>query len=287
MSRGLLVLAAAAMLSCGAVFGADAEGSFDSTLNVTGPVDLDVQTGSGRIEVHAGGSSAVVIHGTIRVREGFFGSMGGREKVHAIETHPPIQQNGNVIRIGQLEDPELRRGVSIEYALTVPAVTRLRCNTGSGSVTLDGLHGPVNAETGSGSVTISKIGDEVRAHTGSGRIELDSIQGSVDAHTGSGEIRGSRITGRIVADTGSGTVNVEQTGSGDIKAHTGSGGVTVRTATDTGFELRAHTGSGSIICDRPMTVHGTIGKHELMAKVGGGGSAIVDVSTGSGSIRIQ
>jgi len=287
MSRGLLVLAAAATLSCGAMFGADAEGSFDRTLNVTGPVDLDVQTGSGRIEARASGSSSVVIHAHIRVREGFFGSMGAGERVRAIETNPPIQQNGNAIRIGHIDDPELRRGVSIEYVLTVPATTRLRSNTGSGSVVVDGLHGPVNAETGSGSVTISKIGDEVRAHTGSGRIELDAIQGSVDAHTGSGEIRGSRITGRIVADTGSGTVNVEQTGSGDIKAHTGSGGVTVRTATDAGFELRAHTGSGNITVDRPMTVRGTMGKHELMAKVGGGGSAIVDVSTGSGSIRIQ
>ncbi|HVP49035.1 MAG TPA: DUF4097 family beta strand repeat-containing protein [Bryobacteraceae bacterium] len=281
-----LILAMAATLSGGLLFGADAEGSFDRTLNVSGPVDLDVQTGSGRIQVHAGGSSAVVIHGSIRVRE-HFGSMGAGERVRAIETHPPIQQNGNVIRIGHVDDPELRRGVSIEYELTVPATTKLRANTGSGSVIVDAVHGPVNAETGSGSVTISKIDDEVRAHTGSGRIELDSIKGSADAHTGSGSIRGSRITGRIVADTGSGSVNVEQTGSGDIRAHTGSGGVTVHTPTAAGFELRAHTGSGSITVDRPMTVRGTIGKHELMAKVGGGGSAIVDLSTGSGSIRVQ
>jgi hypothetical protein len=285
--RTWLIPALAVALSGGLLFGADAEGSFDRTLNVNGPVDLDVQTGSGRIQVHAGGSSAVVIHGSIRVRERSFGSTGAGERVRAIETHPPIQQNGNVIRIGHMDDPELRRGVSIEYELTVPATTKLRANTGSGSVIVDAVRGPVNAETGSGSVTISKIDDEVRAHTGSGRIELDSIKGGVDAHTGSGSIRGSRITGRIVADTGSGSVNVEQTGSGDIRAHTGSGGVTVHTPTEAGFELRAHTGSGSITVDRPMTVRGTIGKHELMAKVGGGGSAMVDVSTGSGSIRIQ
>jgi DUF4097 and DUF4098 domain-containing protein YvlB len=118
-------------------------------------------------------------------------------------------------------------------------------------------------------------------------MELDSIHGNVDAHTGSGSIQGSDIAGKIVAQTGSGGVHVEQTGSGDIHAHTGSGGVTVRTSTQTGFELRAHTGSGSITVERPMTIHGTIGKHDVMAKVGGGGSSIVDVSTGSGSIKIQ
>jgi DUF4097 and DUF4098 domain-containing protein YvlB len=117
-------------------------------------------------------------------------------------------------------------------------------------------------------------------------MELESIHGNLDAHTGSGSIRAAGVAGRIVADTGSGGVQVEQTASGDIRAHTGSGGVTVH-APQAGFELRAHTGSGSITVDRPMTVQGTISKHELMAKVGGGGSAIVDVSTGSGSIRIQ
>jgi DUF4097 and DUF4098 domain-containing protein YvlB len=269
------------------MFGADAEGSFERTLNVTGPVDLDVQTGSGRIEVRAGGASAVVIRASIRVREGFFGSQSAAQRVHAIESHPPIQQNGNVIRIGRMEDPELRRNVSIAYELTVPAETKLRSNTGSGHVIVEGVRGPVSAETGSGSVTISKIKDEVRAHTGSGRMELDDIDSSVDAHTGSGSIRASGIRGRIVADTGSGGVHVEQTGSGDIRAHTGSGGVTVHTPAKGGFDLRAHTGSGSITVDRPMTVQGTITKHELMAKVGGGGSAIVDVRTGSGSIRIQ
>jgi putative adhesin len=286
MRNVCLVLAIAAALAGAPLVAADGEGYFDRSLSVTGPVDLDVQTGSGRIEVHSGSSSAVVIHATIRASEHFLGLSSARERIHAIESHPPIVQSGNSIRIGHLDDPELRRGISIEYELTVPAETKLRSNTGSGSLVVDGIHGPVNAETGSGSVTISKVGDEVRARTGSGRMELESIRGNVDAHTGSGSIRASGISGRIAADTGSGGVQVEQISSGDIRAHTGSGGVTVHTPRE-GFELRAHTGSGSITVDRPMTVQGTISKHELMAKVGGGGSAIVDVSTGSGSIRIQ
>ena len=268
------------------VFAAYAEGSFERTLQVTGPVDLDLQTGSGQLEVRAGAASTVSIRGVIRVREHFLDS-GGEQKVRALESHPPIQQNGNVIRIGHIEDPELQRGVSISYTLVVPAETKLRSSTGSGHVIIDGLRGPVNASTGSGGMTISNIGDEVRVHTGSGRIELGSIHGGVDAHTGSGSIRGSGIAGRIVAEAGSGTVHMEQTGSGDIRAHTGSGGVTIRTPAQSGFDLRAHTGSGQITVDRPMTLRGTISRHDLTAKVGGGGSALVDISTGSGSIQIQ
>jgi DUF4097 and DUF4098 domain-containing protein YvlB len=90
-----------------------------------------------------------------------------------------------------------------------------------------------------------------------------------------------------VTSTGSGGVELEQTVAGDIRAHTGSGGVKIATPAKTGFDLRAHTGSGQITVDRPMTIRGTIGHHDLQAKVGGGGSAIVDVNTGSGSIHIQ
>lgn len=285
--NSVLLLTVITVVACGASFGADAEGSFERTLKATGPVDLDIQTGSGHIEVRSGGTSSVVIRGTIRVREGIFGSGSAGQRVRAIESHPPIQQNGNMIRVGEMEDPELRRGVSIAYEVTVPAETRLRAHTGSGHVTVDGIHGPVNAETGSGPVSVARISDEVRAHTGSGRMELDAIQGSVDAHTGSGGIRGSRIAGRIVASTGSGAVDLEQTDAGDIRARTGSGGVKISTPAKAGFDLRAHTGSGQITVDRPMSVHGTIGRHDLQAKVSGGGSAIVDVSTGSGSVHIQ
>ena len=90
-----------------------------------------------------------------------------------------------------------------------------------------------------------------------------------------------------MADTGSGSVELEQTNAASIEAHTGSGGVTIRVPSQAAFDLRAHTGSGSITVDHPMTVSGTIGHHDLQAKVRGGGSTLVDVRTGSGSIRIE
>ena len=180
----------------------DAEGSFERALTVSGPVDLDVQTGAGRLDVRASGSGRVSIHGVIRARE-HFGGQSAQDKVRALESNPPIEQNGNVVRIGQIHDPDLRRNISISYEVLVPADTKLHSSTGSGTVVVEGLRGPVRADTGSGTVTVSRIEDEVRLHTGSGRIELDSIQGNVDAHTGSGPIHGTGIKGKIVADTGS------------------------------------------------------------------------------------
>ena len=59
-----------------AVAGA-AEGHFARSLQVSGPVDLEVQTGSGTVDVRTGDSSTVRITGTIRSSNGWFDSSDG------------------------------------------------------------------------------------------------------------------------------------------------------------------------------------------------------------------
>ena len=271
---GLLLPAAAAQR----------EGSFERTLTVNGAVDLNVETASGRIEVRTGDTSTVRIHGVIRANSDFF---NGREtRIHEIETNPPISQSGNSIHISVPQDEWLRRHVSISYELVVPRATKLRAHTGSGSESVEGIHGPAELQTGSGSVTVARVDDEVRIQTGSGRIQLDAVNGKVDAHTGSGSIAGSGIRGPINAHTGSGSLRLEQTAAGPLEAHTGSGGVNVRLPADAAFDLYAHTGSGHVTVDHPITMQGSVGGHEIQGKVKGGG-ALVDVRTGSGSVRIE
>ena len=264
--------------------GADQEGSFDRTLDVTGAVDLDIQNSSGRIAVRPGDASSVRIHAVIRVHDDFL--HGDEARIREIEAKPPIQQTGNSIRITPPPDDWVRRHVSISYDLTVPAQSRLRARTGSGSESVEGIHGPVDLDTGSGSVTVARVDEEVRIRTGSGRIELDTLKGKVDAHTGSGSIQGSAITGPISAHTGSGSVRLEQTAAGPLEAHTGSGGVNVRLPSDAAFDLYAHTGSGHVYVDHPITVRGSVGGREVQGKVKGGGP-LVDVRTGSGSVRVE
>ena len=78
-----------------------------------------------------------------------------KDKVGKIEANPPIEQQGNTIHIGEIRDEELRRNVSISYEISTPADTQLKSSTGSGSETLEGVKGPVEASTGSGSIHIT------------------------------------------------------------------------------------------------------------------------------------
>ena len=300
---------------------ASAEGSFQKTLQVNGTANIDLLTGSGRVQVRAGNSGQVLITGHVKATNWFGGD--AEHRVQAIVNQPPIQQNGNEIRIGHLSDSELLHNISISYELVVPAETHLRSHTGSGHQDIQGLNDELEVETGSGDLKVADIGAAVRADAGSGDIEIDQVKGSVRAKTGSGSIHAMQIAGSFEGSTGSGHIVLEQTaagevraetgsggmelrgvqgtleasaGSGDIRAEgnptgswtlrTGSGGVHLKLASDTGFDLNARTSSGSISVSQPVTVQGTINRKELRGKVHGGGVP-VDVETGSGNIEIQ
>ncbi len=297
------------------------EGSFERTLNVSGQVDLDVATGSGNISVRSGSASTVRVRGLIRARTGFGPS--AEEKVRYLETHPPIEQTGNVIRIGRIDNSEYSRNVSIDYELDVPADTRLKAKSGSGNVTAGGLSGTLEMNSGSGNVRASNVGGEVRLQTGSGNVDVDSARGGLQAGTGSGHIRAQGVGGNLRAHSGSGDLQVElsaagdvdlETGSGNIDAlgirgslraetgsgridvagdptggwsvHAGSGNLTIHLKSDAAFDLYAHTSSGHVKLDHPVTVTGTISPKELRGKVRGGGP-LIEAKTGSGDIRVE
>src|SRR2546421_890102 len=200
-----------------------AEGSFQRTLQVTGPVNLDVSTGSGSIQIRTGAANQVEVTGHIKTRDWLGGN--SEEKVKQIQANPPIQQSGNIIRIGHIDDSELRRNISISYELVVPGETQLHSQTGSGNQTVEGIRKSIEVGTGSGGLRITDIGDTVRADTGSGDVEIDRVKGNVRARTGSGSIHATGIAGGFEANTGSGRITLEQTSPGAVRADTGSGGM--------------------------------------------------------------
>lgn len=321
VSRSPVALAAVFITSFALSAFGSASGDFDRSLKVSGTVNLQVETGSGSIQVRRGGSDQVRVIGRIRANEWFGGN--AEERVKRIENSPPIQQSGNDIRVGHIDDPELKHNISISYELTVPENTQLHSSSGSGSQEISDISGPVEANTGSGGLKLLSIGSGVRAHTGSGSIEINGANGTVYARAGSGSIHAMNVAGGFDGETGSGHLTLEQSapgsvraetgsggldlhhirgslqaqaGSGNISAegeatggwvlHTGSGSVQLRLPQNASFDLDAHTGSGSINLSHPVTVQGSVGRKEVRGKVGGGGVP-VEVQTGSGSILIE
>lgn len=277
------------------------EGHFDRTLQVSGAVSLDVVTGSGDIVVKTGGSSQVVVHGHVTSSNWF----GSDSAVRQAESNPPIQQNGNSIRLGYNLPDDVKRRVAISYEITVPADTNLQAHTGSGNVDVTGLRSDVQAQTGSGDVRVRDIGRGVRAQTGSGNITAQDASapfyaqtgsgdieatltgsGDVDAHTGSGNLKLHGIRGGARAQTGSGDIEADGRVGGPWRLHTGSGNVRMAVGSGAGFNLDVHTSSGSIHSDLPITMQGSMNRNTLRGTVKGGGP-VVEVSTSSGDVDIR
>ena len=176
------------------------QGTFDRTLQVTGPVDLEVLTHSGDVRVRAGSSGTVQIHAKIFVGDHWL--MGGREgDVRAIAQNPPIRQEGNSIHIDYVE----AHNISVDYEITVPADTTVRSHSGSGDQTIEGTRGNVDVQTGSGDVRLASVTGEIRLQTGSGNVRAHEVSGAVKGGTGSGD------------------VEIEETGQGEYRHAYGLG----------------------------------------------------------------
>jgi hypothetical protein len=299
-AAGILV----AMSMCLPAVALAAERSFDRTLTVNGPVTLHVSTGAGYIHVSPGSDSQVHIVGHVKSSGNSWFGGSSDDAVSRVASNPPINQAGNIIRVGEGSDDSMRH-VSIDYEITTPANTMLTAESGSGDLQLSNLNGTVQAHTGSGSIRADKLGAGSRLETGSGSIEATNLMGSTTLQTGSGEVRAELgSAGDVVAGTGSGSIKLTnvhgaikaETGSGSLeisgqptspwKLETGSGDVSLQVGASARFTLDAQTGSGSVKTDLPLTMRGSLDKHHVTGTVNGGGPTI-KAETGSGDIRIQ
>jgi len=211
-----------------------AEATFDRELTVSGPVELDVASGSGDIRVRTGAAGSVQIHGRARSHAGSWISLSGEsatELVRRVEQNPPIEQSGDRIRVGPREWTDRWNGVSISYVITVPADARVVARSGSGDLEVGSVAGPVDASTGSGDIRVGRTTDDVKVKTGSGSIEVDA-GASVIARTGSGNVLATSVKGNVEASSGSGDITVTQVAKGHTDLSTGSGDWTVNTLHD-------------------------------------------------------
>jgi hypothetical protein len=304
ISRTAFVVGLVVLLASTVVFASSPQGQFEKTLQVSGPVDLEVLTHSGDVTIRAGSAGSVFIRGKIYVGDRWFGSSRDGD-VHAIEQNPPIRQEGNSIHIDYVN----AHNISVSYEIAVPVDTAIRTHSGSGDQNIEGTHGNVDVETGSGDVRLKSLTGEIHLQTGSGDVKARGISGpirggagsgdieieetsagDIDLHTGSGNISARGIQGAFHGETGSGEVTAEGTQSGAWEIRTGSGNVRVRLPDNAAFDADISTSSGSVTVDAPieMTVQGRLQDlhKSFRGKVHGGGS-LLRVRTGSGDIHIE
>lgn len=187
----------------------------DLTITAPSGTRLDLNTGSGKVEVR--------------------GFEGGAQ-VHT--------GSGSVVAQSLRGDVALHTGSG---SMTVQEVVgRLQVDSGSGSIDVEGMDGELEAHTGSGSIDVRQAAGPARLSTGSGGVDYrGSPQGECRFTTGSGGINlrmPANLDAQIDLHTGSGSVQVAYPVQGlitrsDVQGTIGSGGPTT---------IFAETGSGGI-----------------------------------------
>lgn len=280
--RVLPVCAAVAALLVAAVPAAAAspEATFERTLSVSGSaLQLMVSTGGGNVRLTRGSGNQVHIVG--HVKANLWGSH--EAEVQQIAAHPPIEQTGNIVRIGQQH--QNWQGISISYDIEAPGDAFLDASSGSGEISDDGVGENATLHSGSGNIHATGLGGSFSASTGSGNIFAEQAgHGDVKANTGSGNIELRNVQGGLTARTGSGDIKLGGTPTSLWRVQTGSGNVELWPGS-AGFTLNASTGSGDVRSDHPIS--GNIGNHHHVTGTVNGGGPDVRISTGSGDIRVH
>ena len=310
------IFALAALGGCNA--GAAANGAFDRSFNVSGPIRLELTNASGDVNITGSSDGKVHVHGEVRASG--FGFENPQKRLDDTIANPPVEQRGDTIRVG--EDFSHLRNVSCAYTIQVPHDTEVDANVASGAQNISDLRGPVKVHaasgtirveridrdaelsTASGSVTANDVGNDVQVSSASGNVTVSNVKGDVRVKAISGVIRVFHPGGRVEGNTASGGVEI-QDATNDVTAHaasgrvsvqgnpgaqgywnlkTASGGVQISVPPSANFHLSAEAMSGEIRTDIPIVVEEQ-GKHSLRARMGNGGGR-VEVHTASGEIRV-
>lgn len=315
----LVPMLAAAVFAAGCGSGMAAQGSFERTYDVSGPIRLELANASGSVRITGSTDKKVHIRGEIRAHSFLFNDPD--KQARELSANPPIEQRPDVIRIGK----ELKKfnGASIDYTIEVPHDTEVSTTVASGSQSISDLQGPVKVESASGSIAVNRIersvqvnsasgsitgqdlGDDFRASSASGSVSATNVKGDVRIRAISGSMNVEKPGARVEATTTSGSVDIGGAGndvtassmSGRVSVQgnpsgnsywslkTTSGSVEVAVPPSANFHLSAEAVSGEIRTGIPVVVEDQ-DKHSLRARVGNAGGR-VEIHTVSGGIKVQ
>jgi hypothetical protein len=291
------------------------------TFKIGGSGELLVTNLSGDITITRGGRNDVQVEAikTARARTEAlarealpdvrvdFTERAGRAEVRAI--HPTRQAARGSQRSGV--------SVSIAYNITAPEGTRVSVRSMSGSINIRGIKGEVSASSMSGNVGIFDASRVASATSMSGNVEVGDLRAEtaveLSSTSGNVTIRQSRMP-RLELNSISGNVVVEnvqveraraQSVSGNLHftaplARGGrynlsslSGDVRVAVMDSSGFELDANSTSGTVQSEFALkertpgtSVPSRGGRVRRLRGSHGDGSALLDITTFSGSVTI-
>jgi len=284
------------------------EARFEREMEVRVPLQLEVATGSGDISVHRGEEGKLRVTSEFGVRAG--SQEEAEELARRIREDPPIEVEGDLVRVGGLRKYNLRTWAAgpsavFDFSISTPSETEVRVESGSGDQSVRNLKGPVTAKAGSGDIQVQDVEGHVEIDTGSGDIAVVRVHSGVSASIGSGDLGLGEIGGEVSVRIGSGDTQLRHlggsmhvaSGSGDVNLEStvhdgvewilkaGSGDVGLLLPGGSRFNLSARSALGEIETGFGLQASGGIGKR-VEGRVGDNPTSNITIKTARGDIKI-
>lgn len=307
--RVIAALLAGSVAACGAV-GEQATQNFADSVEVSGPLELDVQTVGGSICVRQGAPGRAVV--TARVRVNADTAELAQETADRIAKDPPISWRQGQLELGDLDsfgfDAEHEGWifeVSIDFKVEVPPGTDVRSTNVSGHTCIEDIDGTVTVDSVSGDVELRGLRGAATVRTVSGDVTVEQAS-AVDVETTSGDLDAAEVTGKLRYETVSGRF----TGAAlddDLSLESVSGDVVLSSslAASATWEIRSVSGDLELTLPAEESFHfeveslsgefdndfaSTTRHHErnlITGEVGDAPDALISTETTSGDLRLR
>lgn len=285
--------------------------------------ELDLSNLSGDITITRGGGGSVQLEAVKIARARTADEAREMLKYVSIDiTERGSRAEVKTIYSGHQERARERRNlnVSVAYTVTAPEGTKISASSLSGTISVSDIKGELSLVTLSGDVRVTNAARLLSAKSTSGDVEISGLRSDIgleaNAVSGAVRLRDSSVprarlgsisgdivvsnvqAGRIAAETMSGNVTfttpLEKNGRYELSSH--SGVIRVVPTGNTGFEVDADSFSGTIqseiaLKDERQGVadtdrRGRGGRTRSLRGIFGDGSAILDITTFSGTVVI-
>ncbi len=211
----------------------EAAGKLDTTVTFDARGTVSISCPGGGVKVTGTDRNQIVVHarterGTIR-----------------------FTSNGTTARL----EPANGRGCSdADFEVSVPAGVHLIASTWSGSLTVHGVHGEVEAHAQSGDIEVRDAGDRLEVETLSGDVTVQGVRGDATIHTLSGDVTLERAAATVEVETVSGDIDLGGMASRQIRTNSTSGDLSFAGAIVEGGRYEFQTHSGELRLQLPANV---------------------------------
>ncbi len=240
----------------------------------------------GKIEVVAGAPGRIVVTGAATVRVAWDSPSNAVELARGVAEHPPIERDGNTVRLRPPSDPAEQKATTVNYTVRVPPDTEVRSDSNSGATTIRGVAGAVAARTQSAAIAVGSLGANATITTGSGAVTVDGVKGTLRVTTSSSGVSARALEGDVHVRTSSGAVDATLAGRGGVDVQTGSSAIAVHGARG-GVIATSQSGRLTVagVPGRAWTL--STGSSAIDIAVERGASLSLDASSRSGSVKVE